>query len=86
MSKNNKLYRVSLKIKLINDFEENIVSINVVGYTHAISEKKAITNVKHAKGIKKRNHYTEDIPCTSSMYVYDFIAEEVENECEKTKE
>lgn len=77
MKKEKKLYVVYEKIKFVNDFDNKEVHKILLGYTHATSEKRAISNVKHEKGIKKRNHYVEDIGYGDSMYVHDFIAEEV---------
>lgn len=77
MIKEKKLYKVMKKVTFVNDFDRQ-VKYTLIGYTHAVSEKQAISNIKHIKGIKKRNHYVEDIG--SSMYITDYIAEEVTNE------
>lgn len=71
-----KLYRVYKLVKQINDIDEFEQTIPI-GYTHAKNEKEAISNVKWAKGIKKKNYYETVNYTTNCLEKHEFFAKEI---------
>ena len=76
MAKEKKLYRVFEKITTVNDWNDSEPQYRPLGYTHAVSEKQAITNVKKQLGIKRKNRYVKDFNYGSSSIIYEFVAKE----------
>lgn len=80
MVKEKKLYAVYEKVIQVNDFLDEMANNILVGYTYAISPEKAVSNVKHEKGIKKKNYYEYSNYLTNCLEKHKFYAEEVKNE------